>query len=872
MIRSHAKTTSAKIFGTNKSAVTLPIDDIRDALTRAAVPGSRILLKAPTGSGKSTSVPAFLTPKDSAAVTLVIEPRRMAARLLATWVAKQRGGEVGQDVGYAVRYDTRYGKSTRIIYLTDGVFQRWIQEDPALIGVGTVIFDEFHERRLAVDVALARCLNLQEAQRPDLRVIVMSATLETAGLADYLGPQTISLETGGRTHPVNIHYRPDRPAAVQRSGGPPREIPIWERIATVVKEAISSPDAGHLLVFLPGTYEIRKTCELLENASFTRGWNVYPLYSALNPRAQEQAIEPSSTPKIIVSTNVAETSLTIDGVRTVIDTGLARIASYDPRRGIDTLHIHKISRASAEQRAGRAGRTAPGQCFRLWSESGHAHRAAFDAPEVHRVDLAETMLLLKAAGIDDLRHFRWLDAPIESSLQRALVLLEQLDAFDAQGQLTNHGKAMAAIPVPPRFSRLMIAGLEQGCVAEACFIAAAVQGDPIFTGKGNVSRKDFHFPGAGTDFAAEYYALQSAQNLHFDPKACGTAGISGRAARELTQGYDRLLAYAKKQQWPLARIDFIENATAIGHAMLAAFSDQLAVRLSAGTLACRVSGDRRGKLDDQSIAKNANAFIAVEMTEVEGRDVTVHLRRATTIELDWLKEFFPFDCTTAEGVAWDDMRKRVVARKETKFRDLVLECKESDQGVNLSLAAEMLAERVISGELTLKNWDDSVEQWTARLNLLTRLMPELGLPSWGHEDRIAAIAQICHGSVAYKDIKEAAVWPVLRDWLNYQHHQLLENYTPEWVKLTQDRRAKITYPADGDPFIAVRVQHLFGTWETPRICGGKQALLVHICAPNQRPWQMTKDLASFWANGYTQMKKDLAGRYPKHDWPDNPRT
>lgn len=846
----------------------LPIDDIRDALLQAAGPGARILLKAPTGSGKSTSVPSFLTPRDASGTTLVIEPRRMAARLLAGWVAKQRGSEVGHDVGYAVRYDTRYGKHTRIIYLTDGVFQRWIQEDPQLSGVSTVIFDEFHERRLAVDVALARCLNLQDGTRKDLRVVVMSATLETAGLSDYLGPQTVTLETGGRTYPVGIQYRPERPAVVQRSGAPPRETPLWERIAAVVKEAIGSAEPGHILVFCPGTYEIRKTCELLENASFARGWNVFPLYSSLPPRAQELAIEPSNTPKIIVATNVAETSLTIDGVRTVIDSGLARISSFDPRRGIDTLHIHKISRSSAEQRAGRAGRTAPGQCFRLWSENGHAHRAAFDAPEIHRVDLAETLLLLKAAGVEDLTQFRWLDAPLPASLERALTLLQQLDAIDGESCLTDHGHAMAAMPVPPRFSRLMIAGMEQGCVAEACFIAAAVQGEAIFTGKGNVSRKDFHFPGAGTDFAAEYQALLSAENLRFDPKACGGAGISARAARELAQGYDRLLNMARKLQWPVGRIDFVENATAIGHAMLAAFSDQLAVRLSAGTLACRVSGQRRGKLDDQSIAKHANAFIAVEMTEVEGRDVTVHLRRATAIELDWLKEIFPTEIQLTDGVAWDDMRKRVVARKEVKFRDLILESKESDQGVNLSYAAEMLAERVISGELTLKNWDDAVEQWTARLNLLSHHMPELGLPAWSHEDRVAAIAQICHGSVAYKDIKEAAVWPVLRDWLSYAQHQLLEKNAPEWLKLSEDRRAKITYPVEGDPYIAVKVQHLFGTKETPRICGGKVPLLVHICAPNQRPWQMTKDLPSFWNSGYKQMKKDLAGRYPKHDWPD----
>lgn len=850
----------------------LPIDQIHADLLAAATPGCRILLKAPTGSGKSTSVPSFLTPHEKGPITVVIEPRRMAARLLATWVASKRGSEVGKDTGYSVRFDSRYTSDTRIIYMTDGVFARWLQDDPHLTNVGTVIFDEFHERRLAVDVALSRCLTLQEKKRPDLRVIVMSATLETAGLADFMGSRTISLETGGRTHPVKIHYRAPAAPAIQRSGMPPREVPIWERIATVVKEAIASADCGHILIFLPGTYEIRKTCDLLHAASFTSGYHIFPLYSGLAPNAQEQAIAPSAQPKIIVSTNVAETSLTIDGVRTVIDSGLARIAAFDPRRGIDTLHIHKISRASAEQRAGRAGRTAPGTCFRLWSESSHAHRPAFDAPEVHRVDLSETFLLLKSADIDPLHDFPWLDAPTPAAAARAIALLQKLDALDNTGKITPHGSSMAALPVPPRFSRLLLAGLEQGCVAEACFIAAAVQGENIFTGRGNVSRKDFHHPGSGTDFAAEYHALQSAKDHRFDAKTCGSFGISGRAARELEQGFDRLLALARKRAWPVNRIDFAAHATAIGHAMLAAFSDQLAVRLSAGTLACRVSGGRKGKLDDESIAKNAPAFIATEMTEVEGREVTVHLRRATAIHIEWLEELFPHDIHRSDGVAYDEMRRRVVARNATHFRDLILESTESDTGVNLTLAAEMLAERVLSGELTLKNWDDSVDQWTARLNLVAHHLPELGLPTWNQEDRIAAIAQICHGYIAYKDLKDAPVWPVLRDWLNWQQHQHLDTHAPEHIALAHGRKAKITYPTDGDPFIAVRVQHLFGTWTTPMLCQGRQPILVHICAPNQRPWQMTKDLTSFWANGYKQMKKDLAGRYPKHDWPEDPKS
>ncbi len=419
---------------------------------------ARVLLKAPTGSGKSTSVPGMLLDGGISGRIIVIEPRRMAARLLAGWVAKQRKATLGNEVGYAVRFDTKYRNDTRIIYMTDGVFQRWIQDDPELGGVGAVVFDEFHERRLAVDIALARCLDLQDGKRPDLRVVVMSATLETAGLADYLAP-AVSLEAGGRTFPVQVIHRADRPPVNDRRGGPPRETPIWEKMVTVCREAMAMPDAGNILMFLQGTHEIRRTIELLENSGAAKGWDVFPLYSALPPAAQEAAISPGSRPKIIVATNVAETSLTIDGVRTVIDSGLARISSFESRRGINTLLIKKISRAAAEQRAGRAGRTAPGRAFRLWSENDHARRAEFEEPEVRRVDLAEAVLLLKAAGISEIRDFRWFDAPTDESLTRAERLLHDLGALDAPGDLTDEGAedgvaALGASIFPPDARRL----------------------------------------------------------------------------------------------------------------------------------------------------------------------------------------------------------------------------------------------------------------------------------------------------------------------------------------------------------------------------------------------------------------------------------
>jgi ATP-dependent helicase HrpB len=854
--------------------VSLPVFEIQPAFEKAlqAPQRARVLLKAPTGSGKSTAVPGMIVDAGVQGMIVVIEPRRMAARLLAGWVAKSRKTTIGTEVGYSVRFDSRYRRETRIVYVTDGVFQRWLQDNPELSGIGAVVFDEFHERRLAVDVALARCLDLQEGNRSDLKVVVMSATLETAGLADYLSPAVV-LEAGGRTFPVEALWRPERVAPHDRRGGPQRETPVWERMASVCKEAMGMPEAGNILMFLPGTHEIRRTMELLESSSMTRGWDVFPLYSNLAPAAQEAAIAPGGRPKIIVATNVAETSLTIDGVRTVIDAGLARVASFDPRRGIDTLHIRKVSRASAEQRAGRAGRTAPGRCLRLWSEAEHARREAFEAPEVRRVDLAECVLLLKAAGVNEIRDFRWLDAPMEDSLQRAEQLLHDLGALDAEGRLTEEGRKMAALPLEPRFSRLMLAGVEHGCVAETAFIAAAVQAEGIFASRpGSAGRKDFLFADDGSDFAGEWRAFESAEAMNFDPQRCSQLGIHGRGAREIAQGFERLASLARQAGWDWRPIDFKANRERVAKAMLASFSDRLGIRLGQGTMACRVVGGRKGKLDDESCAKHAPAFVSAEITEVEAREVIVHLRRATGIDPAWLQELFPEDLVMTDGASYDETRRRVVSRKETRFRDLVIEAKESDQGVNLDAAADILAARVLSGELILKNWDAQVEQWTARLTGLAKWMPELGMPGWGDDDRAAAIAQICHGAVSYKEIKERPVWPVLKEWLSYSQRGALDSYVPERINLPNGQSAKISYEPGKDPWISVRVQHLFGVWETPTIAGGRVPLVVHILTPGQKPWQMTKDLKSFWSGGYQQMKKEVAGRYPRHPWPDDPKA
>jgi ATP-dependent helicase HrpB len=359
--------------------------------------------------------------------------------------------------------------------------------------------------------------------------------------------------------------------------------------------------------------------------------------------------------------------------------------------------------------------------------------------------------------------------------------------------------------------------------------------------------------------------------MKFDPQRCGQLGILARGARETAQGFERLCSLAERFGWEWQPVDFKARREAVGKAMLASFSDQLAIRFNQGTLACKLVGNRRGKLDEESCVKNAPAFVAAEITEVEAREIIVHLRRATAIDPTWLAELFPEDLALTDGAAWDESRRRVVSRRESRFRDLVLEAKESDHHINLDQAAGLLAARVLSGELVLKNWDHTVDQWTARLLLLGKTMPELGMPGWNDQDRADAIAQICHGAVAYKDIKEANVWRVLHEWLSSAQRSALDAYCPERINLPNGQSARITYETGKDPFISVRVSHLFGIWETPTIVNGRVPLLVHILTPGQKPWQMTKDLKGFWASGYAQMKKEVAGRYPRHPWPENPK-
>lgn len=845
----------------------LPIVQIKSELDCAlASPSPRVLLKAPTGSGKSTWVPPHLIREGwgERGLVVVVQPRRMAARLLAGYVAATMGETLGGGVGYVVRFERKMSSRTSLVFVTDGMLERWLTDNPELKGISAVIFDEFHERRLSGDISLGRVLDLQESTRSDLAVIVMSATLEISGLADYMGSSCHLLEAEGRTYSVDVGYIPP---AMKTDGRGRTLLPdLWEQATDAAREAARHDDCGDILVFMPGVYEIRRTVELLESKSCFAGWDVFPLYGALPPHEQNRAVEKGSKPRIIVSTNVAETSLTIEGVRTVIDAGVARHAGWDSRRGMNTLFVEKIARSSADQRAGRAGRLAPGRCIRLWSEADHARRAEFEIPEVLRVDLSGVILTLKYWGILRPESFRWLTFPLPETLERAVNLLHSLGALDDEEGLTLRGERMLSFPLHPRHARLIIAGEERGCLAEMAAIVSLVESEGVAM-KGGLD-ESFIEKGDYTDFQSEWRALSRAGEANFSVPECTRFGIVARAAREVMSSYRQLLSIGLKGEKLsfLPEPDFITHEKCVTQGILEGFADHVGVRNGIAANTCKLVGGKGGKLAPRTAAYRGMVFVASELSEVGGKNVETKVSRCTSITQELLQELFPGQCCDEDVPVYDDSKRRVLLRRRVVFRGLVLSDQEKGDA-SPSQSAEILAAKVADGTLKLSKWDDQVDQWIRRMNGLKLWMPELELPGFSEDDAIVAMSMVCEGAVGYKDIKDRDVMPVLREWLSSWQREALDRYAPTSISLSNGRTAKVRYSEDGSPVIALKVQHLFGVNITPRIANGNKAVKVEILAPNQRAWQITASLESFWETGYPQMKKDLAGRYPRHDWP-----
>lgn len=847
---------------------TLPIFDLEIDLAAAMNrERARAVVEAPTGSGKSTQIPQFL--RDSGRIgdgeILVLQPRRLAARMLASRVASERDEPLGEEVGYQVRFESATSSRTRIRFVTEGILIRMLIEDPELSGVGAVVLDEFHERHFFGDISLARCLEVQETVRPDLRIVVMSATIEARSLLDYLGDECSHLVSDGRTFPVEIEYRPPR----ERHKGQ-----LWDHIARGIRDHLKEKGVeGNILVFLPGRYEIQKTSQNLRKAAWASGFEVHELYGELSPSRQDAAVRPGGRPRIVVATNVAETSITIPEVRLVVDSGLERRSAFDHRRGITTLHIEKISAASADQRAGRAGRTAPGTAIRLWSPQDQESREHSSPPEIHRMDLTEAVLILASSGVEAVREFRWFEAPDPSGLEEAIERLQVLGALDESESLTEMGRRISRLPVAPRYGRTIHEGARVGCLETAALVAALAQGRPLFPARkrqpDHLSAGDFANPEDVSDFEALIRAYSQMKENGFRREVGERLGIHAGAAREIERIARQITRIASS--WPVERENPGQGTSheVFARTLLTGFSDRLALRDNTSTLSCSVVGNRRGQINRDSIAADSSSrlFVASEIVEIEGKDLSVKLSLCTRIEPTWLEEMFPADYQRSEGVFYDERFRKIEARRETRFRDLVLESRPGGE-IHEGHAASVLARKVHEGELVLKKWDDKIESWIVRLNLAAEHCPEYGLPPIDDEARLLLLEQICAGATSYKQIKDRPVKPALHDWVPGHLRSAMDHLAPETLRLSNGTEPRVLYRPEEKPRISILIQKIFGLGDRPTVCEGRVPVIFEILGPNHRPVQVTEDLASFWTGSYPAVRAQLRGRYPKHEWPE----
>jgi len=839
----------------------LPIFEIERPLLKTLTTQKRLVLTAPTGSGKSTQVPQMLL--DSGLLrngqVTVLQPRRLPTRMLAAWVAQARDVRLGGEVGYQMRLDNVTSPATRIRYVTEGVLLRQMLADHDLKGVSAIVFDEFHERHLYGDITLARALQIQESTRPDLIILVMSAILDVVTVQKYLDPCAV-LSSQGRTYPVAIEY-------LAKSAG---EAPVWELAVKELQRLVREHPRGDALIFMPGAYEITRTVQAARDA-LGQEFVVFPLHGELPPIDQDAAVARYDRRKIVVATNVAETSLTIDGVRLVIDSGLARIPRYDPYRGINTLLVEKISRAAADQRAGRAGRTAPGHCLRLWTAHDQSARPAQELSEVKRLDLSEVILTLKASGVNDVRTFRWLETPAVRAVERAEMLLTDLGAIDDTGAITALGRRMLAFPVHPRYARMLLAAHDYGCVRPVALIAALTQGRDLLVRRHGKqigdSRDDLFSEEMESDFFVLMRAWRYAERNGYHIERCRRMGVHAQAARQVGPLFEQFLRIAAAEG-----LDIGENPVApdaVERCVLLGFSDHLAKRVDAGSRRCELVHGRRGVLGRESVVK-APFFVVSEVREMESgggreRALNVVLNLATAIKEEWLRELFPADFKEVRSVVYDPTLRRVFARDEKRFRDLVLEEKLSDDPL-AEEAASILAREVAAGRCALENWNESVEQWILRVKRLREWMPELALPAIGEEDRAAMLQLICHGACSHNDIKDRPVLPVVKSWLSRQQQACIEENAPERIKLPNGRSVKVVYSVDGAPSTAARIQDLYGIKDTLWIAGRRVAVRIQVLAPSNRPVQITENLSVFWRETYPKLKQELQRKYPKHDW------
>ena len=835
----------------------LPVDAaIPEILAHLGARRSLVLV-APPGTGKTTRVPPAIVGSGLLSKShpnlVLLQPRRVAARAVAARIGAENGWAIGEEVGYQVRFERKIGPRTRLRVVTEGILNRQIVGDPFLEGVGAVVLDEFHERSIHSDLALALLKEVRDSIRNDLILVVMSATLDAGPVSEFLGDAPV-VRVEGRTFPVTIAY-----------AGSSRE-PLPDRMARAIEAEVAASPDGDLLAFLPGVEEIRRTARSIAAMADRDGLIVLPLHGSLPPEEQDRAIRPNARRKIVLATNIAETSLTIDGVTTVIDGGLARQASFDAGRGIDRLELTRISRASAAQRAGRAGRTRPGRCVRLWSEREERGMAATDRPEIHRVDLAPTVLALLSWGQADPSAFGWFEPPEAGRVVAAMATLVGLGAVDeGSGRVGEIGRRLLDIPAPPRLGRLLLEAHREGRTRDGATLAALLaERDIVTRGPGRAARPSHH---GMSDLLVRLDQIHDAEASRFSP-ALRDRGIDPMAARRVVQARDDLLRVARRwgEGWGG---DPADDETLL-RLILVAFPDRVCRRRPSDPGAGLMVGGRGVRLGPESVVREGDLFLAIDPRDDRGGSSgEAIVRIASLIRAEWLDAAFPGSVRREKSARFDEGRGRIVGVHTVRYRDLVIE--EGDGvAVDPELAARVLADAIIPRGRGFVLEHEEAAAWVARFDLVRRAMPEAGLPPIDEAAVAGLVTEACRGRRSLEELRRAPWVDLLRGLLTYPQARFVDEAAPESIAVPSGSRVRLRYEADRPPVLAVRLQELFGWAETPRVAGGRVPVVLHLLGPNYRPVQITDDLGSFWADAYFQVRKDLRNRYPRHAWPENP--
>jgi len=861
----------------------LPIDPLLPEVVAALRAAPSVVIEAPPGAGKTTRVPRALYEAGLAGAgeVVVLEPRRLAARLAARRVAQELGERPGETVGWQVRFEEVAGPGTRIRYVTEGLLTRRLLGSPTLPGVGAVVLDEFHERHLQGDLALALLRRLQRTSRPDLKLVAMSATLDAAPVASYLGAP--SLRSEGRRFDVAIeHLSPEDAAKADR---------LEDQVARAVRRLHREGVEGDVLVFLPGAAEIRRAREALGEWADRGGVDLLPLHGDLPPEEQDRAVSPGPRRKVILSTNVAETSVTIEGVVAVVDAGLARVASHSPWSGLPTLELRKISRASATQRAGRAGRTQPGRALRLYTRADHDARPEFDLPEVLREDLAETLLALAALGALD--GFEWFEAPPPAALDAARTLLVRLGAIADGGALTAIGRSVLRVPGHPRAGRLVLEAARRGAADEGALLAALLGERDL---RDRRSLEGASVPATGpSDLLELAQVFDEAARARFAPDRLRRMGVAPGAAQAVERSRRQLSRVARELARTTAtpsdaavRPERSASATAEARsrraedalllATLAAYPDRVARRRAPGSDEIVLTGGGSARLDPACVVRDAPLLVAVDAEERRGdrripgaRAAEARVRIASAVRQEMLLDLFPEALRYEEAVSWNAQAERVEATERLLYRDLVLEEARAARADPEAVADRLAAEALARGARTFAE-EGAVDRVLARLAFAASHAPDAGLAPPAEADLAAALRALCAGRRSFAELRDADLPGALLAALEPRGRAALERLAPERVTLPGGRSTRIHYETGKPPWIESRLQDFFGMAAGPAVAGGRVPVVLHLLAPNQRAVQVTTDLAGFWDRHYPALRRELSRRYPRHAWPEDPRT